>query len=874
MRLPSLQYLQLIVSISPPLLLVPDSCFGVKVLSFQEDGIATESSVGIYQGELSRNNHIYSFTFCMRFKIFYLHQRGTIFFLYDTVEDKCWMLRGEVWVDKLRVAISQTVHFMPLDNQLWTLRWYHLCFTLDHTTTLIQTFLDGEKVEQSYYTDDRPVFGDFAAVGNGQAPEDSYSGDITQVNVWDRVLSDDDIRGMAQCKSDPKGNFISWEAGWKLNNATSYDQPLAKFCQVEEEKIYFWFPEVSDYVGQYVCEALGTHLPHVTSLEEAEDLYHQSEVRWPESDHCPLYYWSSLNDRAKENVWVASYDKKLIDNSSYWGPDEPNGYRYENCAAVKRVGLIDDDCAWDRCALCIFTEPQRFTFLGSCELELRNVYFVAYQEEYGGLVFKSYGVYHIKKENGTWVYIDTVKDYTIARMEHFVPHFPMGRRVWRLEREVCGQESGGRREMLLTPCQHHQYTCDDGTCIPHHYRCDLKYDCRDRSDEMECELISFPSDYHQHLPPRVPGKEDSKLPVIIKFIIKSIDVETVKMSMKLSYEIEMSWFDNRLNYFNLKTNDSLNSPRLDTMRKLWSPLVKLLNTDTIDSSLLADDATTLVRRLVPSLGRDDGAAAEVDIYSGEENPLSVSRKYSTVYACSFDLTLYPFDNQYCDVHLQIVSGQVSFLDVHPNSSVVYLGGTVLNEYKIGTLQVFLEKEYEPGEARIRVPMTRLFGNSILTIYIPSLILTIISYLTFFFRTSIFDVRVMVALTSLLVLATLFAQASSSLPKTSYFKMVDIWLLFCVGITFLVIIFHVLIDNRFVTEMSTTNNKGQQQQQQQSKVKAFHDPTGFREVLLGLRGRFRWSPNNMTVSQLESLAKIFNMVLIVGFIIGYLSYILG
>ncbi|KAK3850714.1 hypothetical protein Pcinc_042595 [Petrolisthes cinctipes] len=916
----------------------------------------------------------------MRFKIFFLHQRGTIFFLYDSVQDRYWMLRGDdidnddidnddidnfdidnddtdnhdidnhdidnhdidnddtndyyidnfdidnfdidnfdidnfdidnddndkdgtdkddidnddidnfdigvgVGVDRSVGGQGTSSHFthlalyalgqptLGLQVVFWLLYsksslfwWYHLCFTYDHTTTLIQTFLDGEKVQHAYYAVDRPAFGDYAAVGNGQAPEESYSGDITQVNVWDRILSDDDIRSMAQCKSDLKGNFISWEAGWKLNNATSYDQPLAKFCQVEEEKIYYWFPEVSDYVGQYVCEALGTHLPHVTSLEEAEDLYHQSEMKWPESDHCPLYYWSSLNDKANENVWVASYDRKLIDNSSYWSPDEPNGYRYENCAAVRRDGLIDDDCAWDRCALCIFTEPQRFSLLGTCEPELRNVYFVAYQEKYGGLVFKSYGVYHIKKENGTWFYVDTVKSYTIARMEPFVPHFPMGRRVWQLEREVCGQESGGRREMLLTTCQRHQYTCDDGTCIPHHYRCDLKYDCRDRSDEMECELISFPSDYHQHLPPRVPGKEDSKLPVIIKFIIKSIDVQTVKMTMKLSYEIEMSWFDNRLNYFNLKTNDSLNSPRLDTMRKLWSPLVKLLNTDTIDSSLLADDATTLVRRLVPPLGRDEGAAAEVDIYSGEENPLSVSRKYSTEYACRFDLTLYPFDNQHCDVHLQIVSGQVSFLDVHPNSSVVYLGGTVLNEYKIGTLQVFLEKDYQPGEARIRVPMTRLFGNSILTIYIPSLILTIISYLTFFFRTSIFDVRVMVALTSLLVLATLFAQASSSLPKTSYFKMVDIWLLFCVGITFLVIIFHVLIDNRFVTEMATNS---------QSKVKAFHDPIDYRDVfgLMSLRGRCRWSPN-MTVSQLESLAKIFNFLLIVGFIIGYLSYILG
>lgn len=52
---------------------------------------------------------------------------------------------------------------------------------------------------------------------------------------------------------------------------------------------------------------------------------------------------------------------------------------------------------------------------------------------------------------------------------------------------------------------------------------------------------------------------------------------------------------------------------------------------------------------------------------------------------------------------------------------------------------------------------------------------------------------MTALTSLLVLATLFTQVSSSLPKTSYFKMVDIWLLFCIIVIFFIIIFHTIID---------------------------------------------------------------------------------
>ncbi|XP_069192747.1 glutamate-gated chloride channel subunit beta-like [Procambarus clarkii] len=52
---------------------------------------------------------------------------------------------------------------------------------------------------------------------------------------------------------------------------------------------------------------------------------------------------------------------------------------------------------------------------------------------------------------------------------------------------------------------------------------------------------------------------------------------------------------------------------------------------------------------------------------------------------------------------------------------------------------------------------------------------------------------MTALTAVLVLATLFTQVSSSLPKTSYFKVVDIWLLFCIILVFIIILFHMIID---------------------------------------------------------------------------------
>ena len=78
---------------------------------------------------------------------------------------------------------------------------------------------------------------------------------------------------------------------------------------------------------------------------------------------------------------------------------------------------------------------------------------------------------------------------------------------------------------------------------------------------------------------------------------------------------------------------------------------------------------------------------------------------------------------------------------------------------MGDLSLKYEDESQFSEVKVIVPLTRRSGYAILNIYLPTLVLLIVSYVTLFIRPAIIDVRMTSALTVQLVIATLFSQVS-------------------------------------------------------------------------------------------------------------------
>ena len=95
-------------------------------------------------------------------------------------------------------------------------------------------------------------------------------------------------------------------------------------------------------------------------------------------------------------------------------------------------------------------------------------------------------------------------------------------------------------------------------------------------------------------------------------------------------------------------------------------------------------------------------------------------------------------------------------------------------------------------AIVTIVLRRQTGFHSITTFAQTLVILLVAFVTFFFNIRNFSDRIMVNLILLLILSTLSSSAQSGVPKTSYYKMIDIWFLFLLILIVLTIIGHTVI----------------------------------------------------------------------------------
>ena len=163
---------------------------------------------------------------------------------------------------------------------------------------------------------------------------------------------------------------------------------------------------------------------------------------------------------------------------------------------------------------------------------------------------------------------------------------------------------------------------------------------------------------------------------------------------------------------------------------------------------------------------------------------------------------------------------IQFISDH---NAVYEGQPIIDQFYIGAINSSTKNTEKSALFTINIHMERDFTNQVLNTFVPTLILWLLGYSTLFVSIPDFNERFMGALTSLLVIATLFSSISNGLPKTSYVKLIDIWFLWH-NISILAIIFCHIILNKLKMYLENLGNNEVtplEDEVKQNRMKALH-----------------------------------------------------
>ena len=127
---------------------------------------------------------------------------------------------------------------------------------------------------------------------------------------------------------------------------------------------------------------------------------------------------------------------------------------------------------------------------------------------------------------------------------------------------------------------------------------------------------------------------------------------------------------------------------------IWIPSVTFLNTADQVRSLRDNKSLVTVDRFGQYHNSDSSKTKNIYIYSGEENPMEITRVYSTKWLCNYNMLWYPFDTQvqqrkkadsllqfiqYCLLHLSPSGNSQTYIQLSLGRQE-YSGATELTQY--------------------------------------------------------------------------------------------------------------------------------------------------------------------------------------------------
>ncbi|XP_023169422.1 gamma-aminobutyric acid receptor subunit beta-like isoform X1 [Drosophila hydei] len=302
-------------------------------------------------------------------------------------------------------------------------------------------------------------------------------------------------------------------------------------------------------------------------------------------------------------------------------------------------------------------------------------------------------------------------------------------------------------------------------------RCKRKEMLAGRLENVTQTISKILQGYDIRLRPNFGGEP---LHVGMDLTIASFDaISEVNMDYTITMYLNQYWRDERL-AFNIygpyydsdADDDGVNDVLTlsgDFAEKIWVPDTFFAN----DKNSFLHDVTE--RNKLVRLG-GDGA-------------VTYGMRFTTTLACMMDLHYYPLDSQNCTVEIESYGYTVS--DV-----VMYWKPTPVRGVEDAELPQFTIIGYETNDRKERLAtgvyqrlslsfkLQRNIGYFVFQTYLPSILIVMLSWVSFWINHEATSARVALGITTVLTMTTISTGVRSSLPRISYVKAIDIYLVMC------------------------------------------------------------------------------------------------
>ncbi|KRK03898.1 glycine receptor subunit alpha-4 isoform X2 [Drosophila teissieri] len=187
-------------------------------------------------------------------------------------------------------------------------------------------------------------------------------------------------------------------------------------------------------------------------------------------------------------------------------------------------------------------------------------------------------------------------------------------------------------------------------------------------------------------------------------------------------------------------------------------------------------------------------------------------KLTLVLSCAMKFESYPHDTQICSMMIESLSHTVEDLVFIWNMTDPLVVNTEIELPQLDISNNYTTDctiEYSTGNftcLAIVFNLRRRLGYHLFHTYIPSALIVVMSWISFWIKPEAIPARVTLGVTSLLTLATQNTQSQQSLPPVSYVKAIDVWMSSCSVFVFLSLMEFAVVNN-FMGPVATKAMKG-------------------------------------------------------------------